>query len=147
MDIRTAFPSKYLRAADIAAMPNGVCRLRIASLAFEAMKNKQNEEETKPILYFEKAKKGIVLNKTNSDRIAASFGWDTDSWVGHTVELYVAEVSAFGETVDAIRIRIPKAPPPAATSKAAPQRHPEVMQEPLDAEPDPGELDGDDIPF
>jgi len=145
-DIRTAFPSKYLRAADIAAMPNGTARLKIAALEFEMMKTKTGEEESKPILYFEKAKKGIVLNKTNSDRIAGSYGWETDLWIGHVVELYVAEVSAFGETVDAIRVRIPKAAPPAARA-AAPQRHTEPMQEPPEDGPEPGDLDGDEIPF
>src|ERR1039457_4427886 len=84
------------------------------------------------ILFFKESKddRGLVLCKTNSRLIAGIYGVDTDDWIGERVTLFPARVEAFGETVDAIRIR-PTAPgksakagvfvePPAAPAPEAP---------------------------
>lgn len=137
MDIRSAFPSKYLRAADILALPNKTIRLTIAGLKLETLQSRNKEDEQKPVLYFRGAKKGLVLNKTNSDRIAHHYGWNTDEWSGKTVDLYVAEVDAFGEVVEAIRVKVATGP----TTAAAPSngsgihRQTEPIQEPPPADP------------
>lgn len=152
MDIRKAFPSKYLRATDVAACPGGTVRLRIVRMAVERMRARQGAEEAKPVLYFETAKKavkkGLVVNRTISDVLGGAFGWESDDWKGHTVELYTAEVEAFGEMVDAIRVRVPKqgagpTTPPAPPPEPTPERT--FDEEPTD--PEPGDLDADGLPF
>ena len=148
MDMRQAFPSKYLRAADVAATPHQRITLDIAQIKMEVLKNKDGED-TKPICYFRGAKKGLVLNKTNCERIAHHYGWDTDQWVGKPVELYVTEVEAFGETVDAIRVKIPVAgalPTQPATLPTI-QRHTSPMQESAPAFDDAPPLGDADAPL
>lgn len=81
------------------------------------MKARNGGDESKPVLYFSDAKKGLVLNKTNSDRIAHSYTWETDSWKGRKIDLYTATVDAFGEEVEAVRVKIPA---PAGTVPGAP---------------------------
>lgn len=121
MDIRRAFPSKYISAGDL----NGkTVRVTISGIKFEKMKNRSGAEEQKPVLFFKEAKKGLVLNKTNSDRIAHVYGWETGSWTGKILELYSAEVDAFGEQVEAVRVRVPvgDAIPPLGATHQVPQR-------------------------
>ncbi len=153
MDIRNQFPSKYLRSAQVAGCAGGTVRVQIKRLAIEKMRARGGAQEEKAVLYFERAQKGMVLNRTNADVIGGAFGWETDEWKGHVLELYVAEVEAFGEVVDAIRVRIPKkaaAPAPAREpAPPAPTAPPETApaERDLFQEPDQGEVDGDGNPF
>ncbi len=154
MDIRNQFPSKYIRSAQVAGCPGGTIRVQIDRLAIEKMRARGGAQEEKPVLYFQRAKKGMVLNRTNADVIGGAFGWETNDWRGHTIELYVAEVEAFGEVMDAIRVRVPKSQPPGkeTAQKAAPAKPavpPEAPAEPEDVFPEPeeGEVDGEGNPF
>lgn len=94
------FPSKYLSAADL----DGDTTVTIEGVSSAEMKNKQNQTEEKPVLIL-KDFKPVVLNLTNAKTIAAMYGDDTDNWEGRQIVLYVAEVDAFGETKEAIRVR------------------------------------------
>ncbi len=102
MKIMNAFPSKYLRAADLEDQEKLV-----------TMKHVQIEEisgsEHKPVLYFVEETKGMVLNKTNSKIIAKAYGDDTESWPTKKVVMYPAMVDLRGDMVEAIRLRTPKA--------------------------------------
>lgn len=50
--------------------------------------------------------KPFILNVTNCKTIAKIYGTSfIEDWVGKTITLYVAKVNAFGETVDALRIK------------------------------------------
>lgn len=141
MDIRTAY-SSFLKAADVDSA-GGSVRLRIKQLAMEKLKNKDGDEEEKPVLFFQNAEKGLVLNKTNANRIASVHGWETDEWTGKVIELYTESVEAFGKMTDAIRVRVPK---PAA-AKPAIQRQTQPMQsDDGDEEPPPLD-DADSVPF
>jgi hypothetical protein len=130
MKISNAFPSKYLKAADLQDKP---VTLVMARVDLESI---ADGEDKKPVLFFTKAKKGLVLNKTNSKVIAAAYGDDTDMWDGKTLVLFPAMVDFRGDTVEAIRVRVPK---PAAAPKPAPEPISEVN-------PPPHDMD-DDIPF
>ena len=57
--MRQAFPSKYLKSADLAGKRIPVV---IREVVFEEVA--QNEAD-KPVLYFEGKERGMVLNKTN----------------------------------------------------------------------------------
>lgn len=122
MRISAAFPSDYLKAADLGG------RQIMVTMSHVAMNDIGGEP--KPILYFDGKEKGIVLNKTNANKIAELFGDDTEDWKGQQIVLYEAMVDFQGRTVAAIRVRAA----PKNAQKAAPVR--EVQP-----------LPDDDIPF
>ena len=101
MKISNAFPSKYLKAADL---QDRQVKLTMQRVELE----KIQDDDRKPVLYFAKTEKGMVLNKTNSKVIANTYGDDTDEWEGKEVVLYPAMVDFRGDMVEAIRVRIPK---------------------------------------
>lgn len=131
MKYSDAFPSKYMRAEDLAGVDRVVT---INSVDFEDFTDpKTRRTETKPVIRFrEKAAKDLVVNRTNFKTISAVLGEDTDDWIGQQLILYVTRVESFGEMVDAIRVRERK-PQTAATlfAKLAPQP---VVQESIGAD-------------
>lgn len=107
MDYRRMFSSDYLASWDLDADTT----VEISNVvAGEVGGNKGEEKQKRPIVFFKGAKKGMVLNKTNGKLIAGMYGSNTDDWTGRKITLYVAQCEAFGETVDAIRVRpgVPK---------------------------------------
>lgn len=103
MNINDAFPSNYLKASDLGeAQP-------VVTIDRVEVEPVGRGKEMKPVLYFAGKAKGIVLNKTNSKKIAEIAGSpDTDDWHGVAVKLFATEVDFQGETVEAIRIKSPK---------------------------------------
>jgi hypothetical protein len=127
MNINTAFPSKYIKAGEV---PEEGLLLTIAKVEIEDVDGKGAR---KPVVYFRKAIKGLVLNVTNSKKIASVLGTaETDEWNGQAITLYRSETEYAGETVDCIRVRAGKNGKPAP---AVP--HPPVTEQ----------LDDDSIPF
>ena len=138
MNIETAFPSRFLKAADLQGKTVGVA---MDQVVIEEMGAPGKKDEKKPVLYFVGKEKGLVLNRTNSRVIAKAYGTETARWRGQRLLLYVTEVEAFGDMVDAIRVRIPNGQPPAQEPPPAEEPPAEVMT---------GMLDGDadnDLPF
>ena len=101
---RKYFDDKYIGAWDLEGKPDGVA-LVIKDVKVEVMQDPTGGKSKKPVVYFEKATKGMVLNKTNARTIAKLHGNDTDEWTGKTVTLYATTCDAFGETVDCVRIK------------------------------------------
>jgi len=127
MNINAAFPSKYIKAAEV---PEEGVTLKVANVDVEDVDGKGSR---KPVVYFRKAKKGLVLNVTNSKKIAQLLGTaETDEWVDRSVTLYRSETEYAGETVDCIRVR--------AAKNGQPSK-PEPLPEPV------SELTDDQIPF
>ncbi len=93
------------------------------------------DDDKKPVVYFTKARKGLVMNRTNAKVIAAAYGQDTDQWEDKEVILFPMMVQFRDDMVESIRVKIPK---PAAAPKPAPQSHDELNP--------PDGMD-DDIPF
>ncbi len=77
-----AFPSNYVKAADL---NNRTVKVTIDKVEFEEIG--QNKDK-KPVMYFEKVQKGIVLNKTNATEIAAKHGETMEDWTGKEIELF-----------------------------------------------------------
>ena len=116
MKISGAFPSNYVKATDL----NGKsCLLTIRTCVLEEL-GQGNDKEKKPVLYFEKAQKGLVLNKTNANVIADAYGDETTNWEGKRVEVYPARVEFRGQLVDGIRVRIQPEAQPEKQPNAAP---------------------------
>ena len=112
MKVSDMFPSKYLRAADIpAGREVQVIISRLEQVAIEG------EAELKPVLFFEKARKGLVLNKTNALAIAEKYGDDAEFWNGKPVIVFASTVLFQGKNTPCLRVRVPALP---ATAPAAP---------------------------
>ena len=82
----------------------------IKELKLEEMRDHDGETIRKPVLYFDKAKKGMVLNKTNARTIADLYGSNTDTWTGKKIVLFATMCKAFGKDVECVRVKnqIPK---------------------------------------
>lgn len=99
MRISSAFPSDYLKAADLQS--------RQVTVKVSHLEMKEIGGEPKPILFFEGKDKGMVLNKTNANVISSSYGDDTDDWPGAELILFESMVDFQGKTVPAIRCKVP----------------------------------------
>ncbi len=131
-NIQDAFPSNYLKAADLKGRAVVVT---IDRVEFEAIGQKR---EMKPVLYFAGKEKGVVLNKTNANKIMQITASPvTEEWKGQAIVIYPTETSFQGDMVDCIRVR---AVPPNAR-RAAP-----IVEPPPEPEPDEF-IDDESIPF
>ena len=131
MNIDKAFPSNYLKASDLG---EGQPVVTIDRVELEAI---GRDKEMKPVIYFVGKQKGVVLNKTNSNKIAGLLeSKDTDDWIGCKIRLYATETEFGGETVECIRIKAA-----AGVQKVKPKPEPEP-----EPEPDDDALE-DSIPF
>lgn len=95
------YPSRWLKSEDI----EGETPVVIKELVFDKMKDEDGKEEEKPVLLFKGVDKGLVLNKTNAQRIAEQHGDETDNWSGKKITLTTESVTAFGKTQWAIRVK------------------------------------------
>ena len=131
MKIGNAFPSDYLKAADLNGKP---VRVTIESVSVEKIGDDQ-----KPVLHFVGKDKTLVLNKTNANRIVEAVGSDeTDDWDGWSIVLYPCKVDYQGKRVDAIRVddRPGSSKPPA--------NRPMPVETHDDA---PSDITDEDVPF
>ncbi len=103
MNINSAFPSKYLKA-DADVDDDG----RIFTIKGVKVENvgKDDDAESKPVVYFEETDKGLVLNKTNANFIVTILGDDdTDAWKGQQITLIATDVEYQGKLLRGIRVR------------------------------------------
>ncbi len=99
MNINEAFPSKWLKAADIKGRPP--VAVVISNITMEEV---GDDNGLKPVVYFQGKEKGVVLNKTNGAMIANTYGPETDGWIGKTILLRCEAVPFKGQIVDSIRV-------------------------------------------
>ncbi len=97
--VSDAFPSNWLKAADL---NNRTIKVKIDKVVFEEIG--QNKDK-KPVMYFEKVQKGLVLNKTNATEIATTHGETMEAWTGKEIEIFSMMVPFQGQNVAAIRVR------------------------------------------
>lgn len=110
MRINEAFPSQYIKAADLQG--------RDVTLIIKEVKLEDLGDDTKPVVYFNKTDRGLVLNRTNATTIANNLGTDEmDQWAGKAITMFPTQTDFQGRQVEAIRIRLrrpaPKQPLPA----------------------------------
>ena len=101
MNVSSLYPSKYLKSGDL----EEDMRLTIKSLTQENL-GQGDEQEVKPVLYFQEIEKGMVLNKTNCDTISNLYGPETDDWTGKRITIFATEVEFRGRQTLALRIRM-----------------------------------------
>lgn len=104
MDMNKAFPSKYLKAADIGDLHVPVVMDRVEM-------EEVSDDEHRPVLYFRGKEKGLVLNRTNTDRIVYVHGADSDAWAGHELTLYTELVMFQGRSVPGLRVQVAQPQP------------------------------------
>lgn len=102
-DYRKFMDKKYLGSWDV---PEGEdLILTIDHAEQNEVQNKQGKDD-KLVIHFVEDYKPMILNKTNSDSISSAVGSKrVENWKGQPISIYVANVSAFGGTTDALRIR------------------------------------------
>jgi hypothetical protein len=105
MKMSSCYPSKYLKAADIPPGRDVPCQ--IDRVEIESM---ESDGQDKPVMYFINKLKGLVLNKTNADVIAAALGDEADGWHGATVALFAATTQFGGRPTPCIRLRVTAKP-------------------------------------
>lgn len=72
--------------------------------------SKTDEKVPKQVLYFKEDVPKMIMNITNGNTIASLYGTHPDGWIGKKIQVYAANVRAFGKEQEALRIRdfIPK---------------------------------------
>ena len=110
---KTAFGS-YLKAEDLQGKS---VRISLERVALEDIKGNDGKMERKLVAHFTGKDKGLVLNRTNADSLAAIFvDDDYENWSGPIV-LFPDMTTFGGKRVPCIRIRentgaAPAPPPP-----------------------------------
>lgn len=117
MKIDKMFSSKFLKAADIDEIADEDTQTAVVVIDRVEMAEVGQDQQEKPVVYFEGIEPGMVLNKTNATSISKLLGNDTDEWTGKAIGLFTTEVDFSGQQVLAIRVRLklPKAPRKAVT--------------------------------
>lgn len=130
-NINEAFPSNYLKAADLQG--------RQVTVTMDRAEYEKIGDDRKLILFFKGKEKGMVLNKTNANNIGALYGPNTDDWNGEEIVLFEAMVDFQGKTVPAIRVRAPSRKPSHHKVETSPKRMAETEN--------PADGMADEIPF
>lgn len=95
-----AFPSKWLKAADIEQDK----LVTMANVTMEEI----GQADHKPVLWLEGFEKGVVLNKTNATNISQLYGADSDGWTGKQMVLSTAYVDFQGKSTLSLRLYPPR---------------------------------------
>jgi hypothetical protein len=99
-----AFPSRWLQAADF---PRPAV-LEIVETNQETVRGNDGRNTKKPAIYFRHQRKGLIVNATNFDAICKITGqYDSDDWIGHSIELYATTTEMGGKTMPCVRVRAP----------------------------------------
>ena len=90
-----------------AFQPNERKIVTIKSALREKVSNPQGKKEDCLVCHFLEDEKPLICNVTNSKAITKASGSPyIEDWIGARLELYVTEVQAFGDTVEAVRVRM-----------------------------------------
>ncbi len=92
------FPSKYVSAGEI----DDAITVTIDRVTMEEVGEDRSDL---PVVHFSDYPKGLVLNKTNTKKIASLHGTDTEDWADKQVKLVRSETSYKGEEVECVRVR------------------------------------------
>lgn len=137
MNINDAFPSNYLKAADLQG--------REPTVTIDMVKMEKMGDDDKMVVYFSGKEKGMVQNKTNATTIADAYGPETEGWDGRQIKLVTAWVDFQGRSVQALRVR----PPDQQNGASQQQNHPaqQSHQAPIQQPPQQDVPFSDEIPF
>jgi hypothetical protein len=116
MKLSEAFPSKYLKPADVSEPT--IAMIKLAEE--ENIKGLDGKEQRKVVLYFAKKLKPLPLNRTNFESVMDICGSDDSAdFPGTKIELFRMKVQGPNGITDGVRIRAPGAMEKAKPKKAA----------------------------
>ena len=100
MNVNDVYPSKndHLKAGDL----NG----HQVKVTIEGMEIAEFTEGNKIVLKFAGKDKTMVMNKTNSRKVAEYYGDDTDGWMGKEIVIYPDKTEFNNAMVDCLRVRV-----------------------------------------
>jgi len=102
MRMRDALPGRYLSGDDL----DGEVVVTIERVVMESFRDPRTRVETrKPVMYFQRAKRGLIVNRTNWRTVADLYGDESDNWTGKRIVLAPAMVDAYGKQTKAVRVR------------------------------------------
>ena len=125
MDIHAAFPTKYLKAADIPSPQS----FTIRGVEMERMQ----DGTRKPAVLFHESEQMFILNKTNANTLSSALGPQTEQWAGRQIELYQDQASFQGRVMPCVRCRLPQ-----GAAHTSPPQQPVAPQQPVNQ---------DEVPF
>src|SRR5262245_15799362 len=99
MKISNSFQSKYFKTSELDGGE------MIATIDRCVEEEVGQDKTPKPVLYLKGHQKGIVLNRTNAERLAHWLGDDTLNWKGARIELYSEMVNYQGQRMEGLRVR------------------------------------------
>ncbi len=102
MKLKDMFPRRYATGDDLQGK---AVTLTIIRLAEEKMHpNPASPPVNRWVLYFDKARKGVILSRTLAYNVAEALGSeDSDEWIGKRITLYPEPITVAGKKRTAIR--------------------------------------------
>lgn len=100
---KQAFDYKYTGAYEL--QPNEEKVVTIKKVCKEEVNSTDGKKSMCLVAYFNESSKPMVLNKTNCKTIEKLYSPFTEEWIGKKITVFAQKVKAFGDTVDALRIR------------------------------------------
>ena len=101
---KTLFPEKNMLLGSHNLNPGEELVAEIVSVNVSEILNQNGDKEQVPVATFTNAPP-MVLNKTNCLVLEGLYGPVYDGWAGKSVQIYAAEVKAFGKHTLALRIQ------------------------------------------
>lgn len=103
MHFKKLYPSAFIDESDLPEDRT----VEIESIAVESLQLPgASSKESKVVIRFKGATKGLVANKTNAVRISKMYGKETNDWVGKRITLYFdPNVKFGGAKVGGVRVR------------------------------------------
>lgn len=98
MRFRDCFKSKYLSSDDFADGEEKI-------VTISQVEKAEFEDGVKPAAAFTEIQEQLPLNRINFHTIEELHGYDTESWTGKRIQLYVTEVDFKGRQTRGIRVR------------------------------------------
>jgi hypothetical protein len=101
---KNEFNYDYLGAYSL--LPGEEKTLTIKEINKQKVKNVDGKEQECLVAYFLEPEKPMILNKTNCKIITKVYGTPyTENWKGVRIIIHALTVKAFGEMVDALRVK------------------------------------------
>lgn len=97
------FDYKFIGAYEL--QPGEEKTLTISKTGREEVANTSGTKTLCFVAYFSESSKPMVLNKTNCKTISRLYGPLIENWIGRRIIIKSEQVKAFGETVDALRVK------------------------------------------
>jgi len=98
----------YIGAHDLT--PGQELKITLESVSNEMVSGPDGKQEQCVVAKIKGAKKPMILNKTNMKIIAKLLESNyVEDWAGKSIIIYAAKVKAFGELVEALRVKNVKA--------------------------------------